>query len=359
MDDSYYNLLGVPRSASKDEIKKAYKDIARKAHPDKGGDPEKFKKINEAYGVLSDDELRARYDQFGLSEPPPPFPDFFSMFHPFQHGAATQRRTPNREMNLELTMEESFNGATIRHLHKRKVYTGDANSSSCQPCQGRGRVVSQVRSPFGLVQNMSVCPTCAGVGVSVSEKDFRVVPEVVDIEVPPGTGPGRQFILRGKADEMPKMEPGDIVLTVALKAHPVFEHVGGGDIRWRVRAHPLEALTCFNRAATLPSGEVVGIRHSPNDDFFSMLGRERVLRGKGLHHADGRRGDLLIAFSLDEFYAPDADALYQACQLPPPPPTAPTGTPIAQLALHNNNNTTSHPQQPHFQQPHVQECRPS
>ena len=370
MDNEYYDLLGVPRMATKEEIKKAYKEIARKNHPDKGGDPEKFKQINEAYGILSDENLRARYDRYGKNdaELPHQFPDFFSMF-PFpmnmnvHHSATTQKRTPNRNMDLELSMEEAFHGATIKYRYNRKVFHGDVNSSVCQKCHGNGRVMDQVRSPFGIIQNVSICPVCTGVGVAVSEKDFRTVTEIADIPVPPGSCVGKQFILYGKSDEMPKMETGDLLLTVVIKPHPVFELVGNGDILWNVHIHPLEALTRFSRSIRLPSHEELSITHEPNDKFFSTLSNKRVITGRGLYQEDGQRGALLISFSLIDFYVsgPQRDALYNLCQITPPE-TSPYGIPLQDLALQDQHpSTQQHAHHAQFQQPqhHVQECRPS
>jgi len=364
MDNEYYDLLNVPRTASKEEIKKAYKELARKSHPDKGGDPEKFKKINEAYGVLSDDNLRSRYDRFGKNdeEIPHHFPDFFNMFpFPMNQRPMQQKRTPNRNMNLELTMEESFHGATIKYRYKRKVYKGDPNSSTCSKCNGNGKIIEQIRAPIGIIQNVSICPSCAGVGVSVSEDQFQTISEIIDILIPPCSGAGNQVVLHGKSDEMPKMETGDIILTIVIKKHPVFELVNNRDILWRVSVHPLEALTCFSRSVKLPSYEMVSIEHQPNDNFFSQLHKKRVLREHGLFDMNRKRGDLLILFSLEDYYLPYREPLYQLCHLPLP--IVSSGQSLQVIPVYEEQQQEQSQQQQqqhhHFGQPHVQECRPS
>lgn len=361
MDDEYYNLLNVSRNASKEDIKKSYKELARKLHPDKGGDPETFKKINEAYGTLSDDNLRSRYDRFGKNdaEIPHHFPDFFNMF-PFQmHTTPTQRRTPNRNMALELTMEECYHGATVKFRYKRKLYKG---GSTCPRCSGSGKVLERIRAPIGIIQNVSMCPECAGVGVVVSEDQFQTISEIVDIHVPPSTGVGKQIILRGKSDEMPKMETGDIILTIILKKHSIFELIGEKDILWNVLVHPIEALTCFSRSVRLPSYETVSLTHHPNDHFFSHLHKKRVMVGKGLFGINGDRGDLYILFSLEDFYLADMEPLFQLCKIPIPL-LSPDGLPVSSLALATEENKQSSPKQHEHQQqhfrPHVQECNPS
>lgn len=361
MDNEYYDLLGVPRTAPKDDIKKAYKELARRCHPDKGGDPEKFKKINEAYGVLSDDNLRSRYDRFGKNdaELPHHFPDFFSMFpFPMNMHPVQKKRTPNRTMDLELTMEEAYHGTTIKYRYKRKVFTGDVNSSTCPQCNGGGKVVENVRSPFGFIQNVSICPKCTGMGIAVSEDQFKTISEIVDIPISPGCCVGKKFILYGKSDEMPKMETGDIVLTVVLKKHPVFELVGNCDILWKVVVHPLEAMTYFSRSIKLPSNEVIVIEHHPYDRFLSTLHSKRVLRKKGLHNADGGCGDLLLQFFLEDYYMTDRGKLYQTCQLPLP--TINPGISLGSIPTYEEQPQQQQPPpQQSFHQPHVQECRPS
>ena len=364
MDNEYYDLLGVPRTASKEEIKKAYKESARKCHPDKGGDPEKFKKINEAYGVLSDDNHRSRYDKFGKNdaEIPHHFPDFFNMFpfHMNHHHNAIQRRTPNRNMDLELTMEESFHGATVKFRYKRKVYIGDVASSTCSQCHGNGKIVEQIRAPIGIIQNISMCPTCAGVGIAVSENQFQTISEIVDIQIPPYSGAGQQVILHGKSDEMPKMETGDLILTTVLKKHAIFELVGTRDILWNVMVHPLEALTFFTRSVQLPSHEMVSVEHHPHDQFFSHLHQKRVMIGKGLFDTNGARGDLIILFSLEDFYLPYREPLYQLCHLPMPILSS-DGVSLQSLPFWDEKKSQQPQPQPqnHFRPPHVQECRPS
>lgn len=376
MDNEYYELLNVPRTASKEEIKKSYKEIARKCHPDKGGDPEKFKKINEAYGVLSDDTHRARYDQFGKNDGqiPNQFPDFFNMnmnmnMFPFHMNRNhMQKRTPDRSMELELTMEEAFHGATIKFRYKRKVYIGDINSSTCSKCNGNGKVVEQMHSPIGVIQNVSVCSTCAGIGVFATEDQFKSVSEIIDIQIPPGTGAGKQLMLRGQADEMPRMETGNIVLSVVIKKHSLFDLVGNnsGDILWNVRVHPLEALTYFYRSIQLPSNERISIEHHPNDKFFSNLDKHRLFQGKGIFDMNGQRGNLLVKFHLEDFYVNFREPLYELCGVSIPSLSL-DGTPLEQIPV-VETNTQEKPnrqqqqrqqQHHHFGQPQVQECRPS
>jgi DnaJ family protein A protein 2 len=365
MDNEYYDLLQVPRTATKEEIKKAYKVIARKHHPDKGGDPEKFKKINEAYGVLSDDQLRSQYDQFGKTGAGEHhFPDFFNMMFPFPMGMMNQqhplskKKTPNRTMDLELTMEESFHGATIKFRYKRKVWKESSDTTTCLKCHGNGKVMEQIRAPIGIIQNVTICSSCAGVGVSVSEDQFQTVIEIVDLHIPPYSGIGKQIILHGKSDEMPTMETGDLILTIVMKKHEHFQLIGTRDILWNVLVHPLEALTSFYRSISLPSGEMFSLEHQPNDQFFKHLHQKRIIQGKGLFDGHGERGNLLILFTLKEYYV--SREIVEKTFSVPLPVLKSGGLLLKDLPLYQEEkHEPKSPFRQQQQQPHVQECRPS
>lgn len=186
-----YTTLGVSRSASAEEIKKAYRKLAHQHHPDKkGGNEARFKEINEAYQVLSDPNKKARYDRFGSAEGPAGFGGqqggfqdfdfsgmgggFESIFDMFGGGMGAQRQKPEKGEDLQLHMTIGKGD-----LGKRKVYEFEAFSpciecggsgarggkmKACGQCKGQGRVRQAVRTPFGTFAQVVVCPECGGDG---------------------------------------------------------------------------------------------------------------------------------------------------------------------------------------------------
>lgn len=365
MDNDYYQILGVGRNANKEEIKKAYKEYARKHHPDKGGDAELFKKINEAYRVLGDDDLKLRYDQFGKSgiegADLSSFPDFFDMFpFPVMMRRTQNRTTPDRRLSLEISMEEAFSGCSIKYRYKRKVFVG--NATLCEKCRGQGQIAERMPISMGIIQNIRVCDACTGTGTTMAEKDFQTITEIVNVDVPSHCYEGFQIIIHGKSDEIPKMQTGNVILSVVIRPHPVFSLVAQRHLLWKIRVHPFEALTTFSKEATLPSGEIISIKHLPPNNFLSSLDQWKVIQGKGLFGHNGQRGDLLLSFQLEDYYLDDktANLLFQSCDFQSTPVNIDVNSiPIQTLQLIPPITSTSEQQQSNHQQPHVQECRQS
>lgn len=361
--DDYYEILGLSRNASRDEIKRAYKELARRHHPDKGGDADLFKKINEAYGVLSDENLRSKYDRFGKEGMEGVDMSGFDFFDIFQmHHRPSRRQTRDRVMDLEISLEEAHNGASVKFRFKRKIFTGEA--SRCNQCDGRGQVVEQMTTNIGIIQNMRLCPACAGVGTNVREDQFQTVAEVINIDIPPRCPSGQQILVEGKSDEMPNMATGNLVLRIVFRPHPSFVLVNGRDLLWTVKIHPVEALTSFSREIVLPSGERLVITHTSGDAFLSTIHKWKVVKEKGMYDPSRVRGDLFIAFELEEFFFKEEDKemlgrlagrVFEPIQR--------GGNKISSLRTtdpipqREERRRDSHPHHPRGQ--NVQECRPS
>ena len=222
-----YGVLGIPQTASEDEVKKAYRKLAMKHHPDKGGDPEQFKKIQGAYDILSDAEKRGNFDRFGTAEPQGggnPFPaDMFAQMFGGGFGAP---RGPTRRANfdheLKISLEESYRG-TIRKLTITIEKTCFDCSKNCQQCRGQGSIQIQLGP---MVMNQP-CPSCAGGGVlnqgcgncNKGRKHERLN---LELKIPPGIESGNTLTGHGLGEQPKKRgeDPGDIVFHIKVLEHP-------------------------------------------------------------------------------------------------------------------------------------------
>ncbi len=263
----YYEVLGVDRSASEDQIKKAYRQQAKKYHPDLNpGDKtaeEKFKEINEAYEVLSDSEKKAKYDQFGHAGVDPNFGaggygggsynvdfgdlgDIFSSF--FGGGARTRNpNAPRRGEDAGATVVISFEEAAfgckkninVTRIEKCDTCGGSGAQAGSQPktcpsCHGTGQINVSQRTPFGVMQSQRVCDQCRGTG-KIIEKPCRSCggkgkvrrTRSEDIKIPAGIDDGQTFVLRGGGHAGDNGGPaGDLRITVSVRPHPIFERRG-------------------------------------------------------------------------------------------------------------------------------------
>lgn len=253
----FYELLGLDKNASPDEIKKAYRKLAIKHHPDKGGDPEKFKEIGQAYDVLSDPEKKQVYDEYGedaLKEGmgagggggADPFNIFESFFggSPFG-GGGRSRRGPRKGEDvahpLKLSLEDLYKGITKKLSLSKNVICSQCNgkgsksgrSTECGSCRGSGVKVSMRQIGPGMIQQMqSVCPTCKGSGEAVDPSDRcdkckgnKVIQEkkILEVHVEKGMEHGQRIVFAGEADQAPDTVPGDIVFVVQQKEHTEFK----------------------------------------------------------------------------------------------------------------------------------------
>jgi molecular chaperone DnaJ len=269
MSKDFYEVLGVSKDASDDEIKKAYRKLAHKYHPDKqDGDEEKFKEINEAYQVLSDKAKRQQYDQFGQTFDGAGgpggagqgfegfdfggfqggfsaggFEDIFSDI--FGGGAAKGGKQAGRDIQVdtEISFEEMITGAQKEiELRKRVVCSvcdgtgGDPGSTEekCSTCDGSGKVVRNVRSILGTFQQASMCTDCHGKGKKYSQKcskcggDGRINENVkISVDIPAGINNGQSISIsgQGEAGQQGALS-GDLFVTVHVRPHERFEREG-------------------------------------------------------------------------------------------------------------------------------------
>jgi len=265
----YYDLLGVSKDASADEIKKAFRRAAIEHHPDRGGDEAKFKEINEAYEVLKDTDKRKRYDQFGHagvggSSSENPFGggfggqsqninfdfgdlglgDIFSSF--FGGGAQQRQQRQARGRDVEASVEISFEQAvfgtevdldmqlqdTCEHCKGTTVEPG-YELKTCDQCKGSGQVVSVTRTVFGNIQQATICPKCHGSG-KIPEKVCSVCKgkgtqskrQTVQLKIPAGIDDGATIRLREHGEAIANGPKGDLYVNVRVKPHKHFTREG-------------------------------------------------------------------------------------------------------------------------------------
>ena len=236
-----YEVLGLDRNASQDDIKKAYRKLAREHHPDKGGDPEKFKKVQEAYEVLSDPEKRENFDRFGTADAPPQGPNPNDIFAQMFGGAFGGPRGPVRRADhhheLNITLEEAYRGLT-RTFKVTLSKPCFACRKQCPQCRGRGSVQIQM-GPMAFSQP---CPSCGGQGGGSSGcqgcnfKSKKYEPLNLELKIPAGVEEGATLVAGGMGEQpqKPDEEPGDLIFHIKIQDHPELMRQGK-DLIWSTR----------------------------------------------------------------------------------------------------------------------------
>ena len=281
-----YAVLGVDRTASVNDIRKAYQRLARQHHPDKGGEEEMFKKIQQAYEVLADDEKRRRYDMTGSTEeaPPPGFGpgggmpfafDIGSLFGMFGQGKRPKGgQAPPRKEALGLTLEQLYTGhAFTIHLDRSKgcgtcAGSGAARKETCGSCGGQGKTVNIVQMGGMMAHMQGPCGACGGEGSKVLEicgtcKGAKRLNEkrMLEVKVPAGTAEGDVLVFPEACSEVPEYEKaGDLHLRVEIQPSP-----------WRMMAPHLETDVTLNLAESLLGCQIELEQHPSQDPLFVKI----------------------------------------------------------------------------------------
>ena len=319
----YYEVLGVDKSASQEELKKAYRKIAIKFHPDKNPDDkdaeEKFKEAAEAYDVLSNEEKKQRYDRFGhqgvggagggFSGAGMNMDDIFSQFgdifgggNPFESffggggGRSRTRKGTNLRIKLKLNLSEVANGVEKKIKVNRLMVDPETTFKTCTTCNGTGQVRKVMNTMLGQMMSTSTCPTCGGSGqivesrgAGVDSSGLKRQEEVISIKIPAGVTDGMQLSMSGKGNEVAGGIPGDLLILIEEEEDDTLKRDGNNVI--------YDLYINFIDAALGTSIEVPTIdgKVKIKIEAGTQSGKILRLRGKGIKSIEGYgQGDQLV-----------------------------------------------------------------
>ena len=325
MKEDYYDVLGISKGASDSEIKKAYRKMALKYHPDKNPDDkeaeEKFKKAAEAYEVLSNADKRARYDQFGhqafdgsggFGGGGMNMDDIFSQFGDIFGGAfgggggfsgfgggGRQRvvKGSNLRIRVTLTLEEVANGVEKKIKVKRKVQAPGTTYKTCSTCNGSGQVTRITNTILGRMQTSAPCQTCGGAGQTIDKKPsdadaqgLKVAEETVSVKIPAGVVDGMQLKVTGKGNEAPGNGiSGDLLVAIQEEEHPTLKREGD-NLHYDMYVSLPDAVLGSSKEIDTVTGKV-----RIKIEAGVQSGKILRLRGKGIPSINGYgKGDLLV-----------------------------------------------------------------
>lgn len=334
----YYEVLGVSKTATDEEIKRAFRKLAKTYHPDnkQTGDEAKFKEVGEAYAILSDPNKRRQYDQFGhqaftnngganysgfsaedidlndiISEIFGGGFSSFSGFSNFGGGARTNSKRPRKGedslVNINLTFEEAAFGCKktitldLNETCDKCHGAGGFKESTCKTCGGRGRVITEQNSLFGRIQTEVTCHTCGGAGKTYEETCSECngrgnvkKRKEIEVTIPEGVDTGYQLRISGKGSAGTNGGPnGDIYLEFKVKDHPLFEREDE-DIYLKVPLNIVEAaLGCKKEIPTLTGNVMLEVKAG------TQSGEKVKLKGKGIKRVGAiGKGNMYVIYEV-------------------------------------------------------------
>lgn len=343
-NNEFYETLGVEKDATEAQIRKAYRKLAIKHHPDKGGDPEHFKTITQAYEVLSNSEKKEKYDKYGKEGLEregggDPGDIFSAMF-----GGGGRRRGPQKGEDhvhpLKVSLADLYKGRTVKLAITRNILCSDCEGRggaegariACDECRGRGiKVQLRQVGPGMIQQSQSICPKCRGQKTTMRDEDKcrtctgdRTVRDrkVLEVYIERGMKEGDKITFSGEADQAPDALPGDVVFVVDEKEHPTYTRKGP-DLFIKKTLTLSEALTGFSFPVERLDGTTMNVASAPGqiikpDALMAIDNEGMPVRGAGEH----TRGVLFVQFDV-EFPKPgelDGEQLRQLKSVLPPKP---------------------------------------
>jgi len=267
--NKFYEILEVSKNASDSDIKKAYRKLAMKHHPDKGGDQDKFKEISKAYEALGDPEKRAKYDKYGEEgldgdgggDPSDIFEAFFGGGGGGRRQQQRRQKTKDVVQPIKVTLEQMYNGNTKKLAITRQVIDKKKGVQECRECDGRGVKVQVVRMGPMIQQMQSACGSCGGQGKTFLTKQER---EVLEVHIQKGATDGHKVTFREMADEHPDADAGDVIFVLKQQEHADFKRKGA-DLFIERKISLVEALCGFELTLTHLDGRKLFIKTAPGE----------------------------------------------------------------------------------------------
>lgn len=312
----YYEVLGVSKNASADEIKKAYRKLAKEHHPDKGGDETLFKEISEAYEVLSDNDKKAKYDRFGHADDNrgsyddmhSGFRDMFGEFFRQRQQQQRERVGENMTLTVKLTLEEIFEGVKKKYSYTRNVSCsscsghGGTEPQECPTCNGSGQISQVSRTPFGFMEQITDCHVCSGTGTTFKDECKKCngsglvkQQEVVEVDVPSGVHEGMAFVMTGKGQGIRSGKEGDLIIRITEHPHETFTRVGS-DLKQKLKLQYHQLVLGDKVEITTIEGGIIRIPIAE----YSQVGQNLRIPFKGLRELNtDKRGDLIVTLDID------------------------------------------------------------
>jgi molecular chaperone DnaJ len=310
----YYEVLGLNKNATADEIKKSYRKLAKEHHPDKGGDENLFKEISEAYDVLSDDNKKTKYDQFGhIGDNRGNHDDMFNGFNDmfgqfFRQRQNRERVGQNMTLTIKLTLEEIFEGVKKKYNYSREALCSDCSGhggsdpQECASCKGSGQIKQVTRTPFGFMENISDCHVCSGTGTTFknqcntcSGSGLTKKQELVEVEVPSGVQEGMAFVMSGKGHGIKSGREGDLIIRISEIPHKTFTR-NGSELRLNLKLQYHQLVLGDKVDVNTIEGGLIRIPVSE----YSKVGQNLRIPFKGLRELNtDKRGDLIVTLDID------------------------------------------------------------
>jgi molecular chaperone DnaJ len=310
----YYEVLGVTKKASENEIKKAYRKLAKELHPDVNPNnkeaEDKFKEVSEAYEHLSDKDKKAQYDQFGHQQQggrrggfnmDEVFRDFAEAFN------RPTRKGQNLRINIKLTLEEVYTGVKKLYKYNRDVSCTDCKGHGgydvhdCDICGGVGQIIRQIKTGFGIIQQQMSCHGCHGIGVKYTTEcttckgsGLKKEEEVADLDLPSGLNETMEFPIAGKGNGIKSGIEGDLFCSFTILPHKVFVR-NGNDLRMKLNLQYHQLVLGGKVDIETIEGTKIRIKINELSDAETIF----KIAGKGLkQYGKETRGDLIITLGL-------------------------------------------------------------